>query len=328
MPYIKKEIIDELKKIDLLTYLKLVNPNEIVYEGNGLYTTKTHDSLKMSNGIWNWFSHGIGGKNAIDYIMEDERVSFIEAIKILMQRTNIQAENYQEIVAKIPEKEERKVVLDKKIILPERNENNKRVYAYLRSRGIDSEVINYCIDSHFLYEEKEHHNVIFLGYDEENKVLFGCARASNQTRFMIDLKGSSKEYSFRLLSNVKSNTIHLFESAIDLLSYATLIKMRGMDFRNFNLISLSGVYQTAKNIEDSKVPVAIKKYLESHKEIQKIVLHFDNDLAGRNATKALQIRLKNEYEIKDIPSTFGKDINDYLVHKLEENKKKSRSFER
>ena len=319
MPYIKKEIIDELKKIDLLTYLKLVNPNEIVYEGNGLYTTKTHDSLKMSNGIWNWFSHGIGGKNAIDYIMEDERVSFIEAIKILMQRTNIQAENYQEIVAKIPAKEERKVVLDKKIILPERNENNKRVYAYLRSRGIDS---------NFLYEEKEHHNVIFLGYDEENKVRFGCARASNQTRFMIDLKGSSKEYSFRLLSNVKSNTIHLFESAIDLLSYATLIKMRGMDFRNFNLISLSGVYQTAKNIEDSKVPVAIKKYLESHKEIQKIVLHFDNDLAGRNATKALQIRLKNEYEIKDIPSTFGKDINDYLVHKLEENKKKSRSFER
>ena len=328
MPYIQKEVLNELKRIDLLTYFKLVNPNELVNEGNGLYTTKTHDSLKISNGVWNWFSRGVGGKNAIDYIMEDEQVSFIEAVRILIRRTNVRVENYEDFVSKMPQYVERKLPKDKKIILPEKNEDNRRIFAYLMSRGIDKEVINYCIDSHFLYEEKEHHNVVFLGYDERNEVKFGCARASNQTRFMIDLKGSSKENSFRLLSQNQTNEIHLFESAIDLLSYATLIKLSGKNFRDYNLISLSGVYQTARNIEESKVPIAIQKYLENHKEIDTIVLHFDNDLAGRNATKAMQIRLQNDYKVKDNPSNFGKDVNDFLVHKLEEDKKKSRSYER
>ena len=328
MPYIPKEVIDELKKIDLYSYFQMTNPNELVSEGNGLYCTKTHDSLKMSNGFWNWFSHGVGGKNAIDFIMEDEKTSFIDAVKILMQRTGIRGDNYVQYVPKTIQKFEKKSQIDKQIVLPEKNEDNRRVFAYLRSRGIDKEVINYCIDNHFLYEEKEHHNVVFLGYDENNKVKFGCSRASNKTRFMMDLKGSSKEYSFRLLSKSKSNAIHIFESAIDLLSYATLIKMRGMDFKNFNLISLSGVYQTARNIEKSKVPVVIKKYLETNKDINKIILHLDNDSAGRNATEALKLKLEKDYEVKDIPSSFGKDVNDFLIYKIEKNEKKSCVYER
>lgn len=328
MPYIPKKVIDELKKIDLYSYFQMTNPNELVSEGNGLYCTKTHDSLKMSNGFWNWFSHGVGGKNAIDFIMEDEQTSFIDAVKILMQITGIREDNYVQYVPKTIQKFEKKGQIDKQIVLPEKNEDNRRVFAYLRSRGIDKEVINYCIDNHFLYEEKEHHNVVFLGYDENNKVKFGCSRASNKTRFMMDLKGSSKEYSFRLLSKSKSNAIHIFESAIDLLSYATLIKMRGMDFKKFNLISLSGVYQTARNIEKSKVPVVIKKYLETNKDINKIILHLDNDPAGRNATEALKLKLEKDYEVKDIPASFGKDVNDFLIHKIKKNEKKSRVYER
>ena len=123
---------------------------------------------------------------------------------------------------------------------------------------------------------------------------------------MYDLKGSSKEYSFRLLSKEKSTTVHIFESAIDLLSYATLIKNKGMDFRYFNLISLSGVYQTANKTEDSKVPIALKKYLENNKNISTIVLHLDNDIAGRNATKALVFLLRDKYKIIDEPPKHRK----------------------
>lgn len=54
--YVPKEIVDELKKMDLYTYYNLINPSELVYEGNDRYCTKTHDSLKISNGMWNWFS--------------------------------------------------------------------------------------------------------------------------------------------------------------------------------------------------------------------------------------------------------------------------------
>ena len=61
MPYISPEQIKELQKIDLLTYLQNYEPNELVHESGDNYCTRSHDSLKISNGLWNWFSKGIGG---------------------------------------------------------------------------------------------------------------------------------------------------------------------------------------------------------------------------------------------------------------------------
>ena len=133
---------------------------------------------------------------------------------------------------------------------------------------------------------------------------------------MRDSKGSSKEYSFRLLSKEKLNSVHFFESSIDLLSYATMLKLKGMDWHRINLIALSGVYQTKVNIEESKLPIAVEKFLNKETQIDEIILHFDNDNAGRSATKAFQYLLKDKYKVRDIPAPYGKDINDYLCYKL------------
>ena len=54
----------------------------------------------------------------------------------------------------------------------------------------------------------------------------------------------------------------------------------------------------------------------SNPNIKQIVLHFDNDRAGRDATKAFIIALDNKYDIYDIPAPYGKDINDYLCYTL------------
>jgi hypothetical protein len=123
-------------------------------------------------------------------------------------------------------------------------------------------------------------------------------------------------YSFKLESNQKTDTIFIFEGAIDLLSYATLFKLYGQNYENKTLISLAGVYQSAKNIEQSKVPITISNYLEKHAEITKIYLCLDNDEAGRNATKALQTVLSDKYEIIDRPPKNGKDYNEYLCDLL------------
>ena len=133
---------------------------------------------------------------------------------------------------------------------------------------------------------------------------------------MRDAKGSSKEFSFRLLSNTNKDSIHLFESSIDLLSYATLLKIKGYDWQNQNLIALAGVYQPANRIEQSKVPITVLNFLHNNPNIKQIVLHFDNDRAGRDATKAFIIALDNKYDIYDIPAPYGKDINDYLCYIL------------
>ena len=71
MPYIPPEIVKRAEEMDLLTYLQNYEPEELVKVGNGTYTTKTHDSIRISNGLWNWFSEGVGGKNAISYLMKE-----------------------------------------------------------------------------------------------------------------------------------------------------------------------------------------------------------------------------------------------------------------
>ena len=50
--YVSPETIEKAREIDLLSYLKACEPYELVYNGGGEYSTKTHDSLKISNGKW------------------------------------------------------------------------------------------------------------------------------------------------------------------------------------------------------------------------------------------------------------------------------------
>ena len=152
-------------------------------------------------------------------------------------------------------------------------------------------------------------------------------RATNQSRIMGDCTGSKKQYSFRLTAE-NTGEVHLFECAIDLLSYATLMKLEGKDWRQFNLVSLAGVYSPKQKIEDSKVPVTLGRLLEKDKTIRRIVLHLDNDIAGRKATKALQTILSDKYEVFDDPPKYGKDVNDFLCKRLGIKDKTERSFAR
>ena len=110
--------------------------------------------------------------------------------------------------------------------------------------------------------------------------------------------------------------MHLFEAAIDLLSYATYLKYEGKDYKAENLLSLSGVYQPKKEIKDSKIPVALSTFLKANLQINTIYLHLDKDKAGRLCTAALTELLKKDYKIVDEPPPVGKDFNDFLMSYL------------
>ena len=47
-----------------------------------------------------------------------------------------------------------------------------------------------------------------------------------------------------------------------------------------------------------------------------MVLHLDNDKAGRLASKAIKTVLSKQYYIIDKPQPIGKDYNDFLCMKL------------
>ncbi len=110
--------------------------------------------------------------------------------------------------------------------------------------------------------------------------------------------------------------MHLFEAAIDLLSYATYLKCEGKDYRAENLLSLSGVYQPKKELSESKIPIALSTYLRENPQIKTVILHLDNDKTGRLCTAALKELLQKDYEIVDAPPPVGKDVNDFLMSYL------------
>ena len=102
----------------------------------------------------------------------------------------------------------------------------------------------------------------------------------------------------------------VFECAIDALSYLTLLKMQGRDWRKANCLSLAGVYQP-KHGGEMKFPLALGQYLSDNRQIQKIILCLDDDEPGRVAARAIRSRLE-AYDVVDNPPRRGKDYNELL----------------
>ena len=278
MPYYPKEVIKKAKEMDLLTYLQNYEPDELVHFSGDTYCTKEHDSLKISNGLWCWNSRGIGGKSAVKYLTDVKGYSFIDAVKIIVEK-----EKLQPPVKAIAPKKKRVYNLK----LPPKSPTDDKVKEYLTGRGIDESIIDYCLEHNLIFESLPYHNAVFVGLNEQNKPKYAAFRATDNKRIMGECEGSDKAYSFKLTNN--NANIHLFESAIDLLSYATLVKMLGKDWQNVSMISLAGVYTPKEKIEESKIPKALVTYLKNHPYIEKIYLHLDSDYAGRLATKTLKI---------------------------------------
>ena len=304
MTYVAPEDILKARDIDLLSYLKKYAPNELVRVCHDVYSTRTHDSLKISNGKWMWWSRGIGGKGALDYLIKVEGMSFLDAVHHLLDDQDLNANI-------IPKPKEKRY---KPLLLPQKSKDNTIVKNYLIRRAIDEKIIDHCFNRGLIYESLPYHNVVFVGFDENNKPAFGAYRATNDKRVMGDCSGSKKEYSFRIV-NEDIKELHLFEAPIDLLSYATLIKMSGQDWLSLNYVSLSGVYAPRVDKSNIRLPLVLQKLFETHKDIKKIHLHLDNDTAGIKAAIALKEALSSYVVIDDRPSQ-GKDVNDYLCLKV------------
>ena len=309
-PYVPIDptVIEQARQIDLLTYLRDCEPGNLVkVKGTtNVYCTAEHDSLKISNGKWYWWSRGFGGVSALDYLMKVRGYGFMESMEILTNRSF----SY-EPPPPAPKEEKEKVLL-----LPDRYRNCDRVTKYLFGRGIDLQIIKDCVDEGIIFESVgRYHNAVFVGKDEQGVSRYAAYRGLGGS-FRRDASGSDKRYSFRLLAKEPTTSVHLFEAAIDLLSYATYLKCEGKDYKSENLLSLSGVYQPKKEIKDSKIPIALSTYLKANPQIKTIFLHLDKDKTGRLCTETLKVLLQKDYEIVDSPPPVGKDVNDFLLSYL------------
>jgi hypothetical protein len=282
--------------MDLLTYLQCYEPQELVRVSGNTYCTREHDSLKISNGKWHWFSREIGGKTALDYLVKVKDYSFLQAVQTILGRA----------ATKPPVFNARKPEPERQMLMPELSENTDRVERYLKSRGIHPVIINYCLANKLLFESKDYHNAMFIGYDTAGNARYSSVRGTTGT-YKGELTGSDKRYSFSIPG--KSDTVHVFEAAIDLMSFATLEYYEGRDWHRDSLLSLAGVYQTKRT---DVVPIALEQYLNDHSVIQTLRLHLDNDEVGRGAVAGIVTGLNRRYQVYDEPPKCGKDVNDQL----------------
>ena len=298
-------VIEQARQIDLLSYLQRYEPGNLKRVAGNVYCTREHDSLKISNGKWYWWSRGFGGFSALDYLMKVRELGFVEAVQTLTGDMG----DWKPPPPAV-KKDEPKVLL-----LPPRNKDSDKVLQYLFGRGIDYAIVQDCIADGTIYESADYHNAVFIGKDESGNPKYAACRGTMGS-FKRDASGSDKRYSFRLLAREPTHTVHLFEAAIDVLSYATYLKCEGKDYKAANLLSLSGVYQPKKELAESRIPIALTTFLNAHPQIKTIYLHLDNDKAGRLCTAALQELLQKDYKIVDAPPPVGKDVNDFLMSYL------------
>lgn len=304
MGYVTPDEIRQAKEMDLLTYLQNYEPNELVRVAPNTYCTREHDSLKISNGKWCWFSRGIGGKTALDYLIKVQDYPFTQAVETILGKTAARPPviSYHEQMPEAP----------RDLMLPVLNRNPSAVIRYLMGRGIHPAIIDYCLNHRLLFESKQYHNAVFVGYDTDGKACYAALRGTMGS-YKGEVTGSDKRYSFSIAENRSAETVHLFESAIDLMSYATLLHMTGRDWKKDALLSLAGVYKTTR---ENVVPVSLSRFLSDYPGIKTLWLHLDNDEIGRGAAKGIMDGLKEKYELIDEPPRYGKDVNDALQRRL------------
>lgn len=261
----------------------------------------------MTNGMWMWWSRGIGGKTALDYLINVQDMPFLDAALLI----------HQCITEKPPLIKKAYHIKPKyhDFQLPMVCNKPKQMFDYLiNERCIDKDIVNFYYLKRFIYECQKDHSVVFVGYDEKGKAKFASKRATDDN-WKKDVYGSDKHFSFRLVNKV-SDVVHVFESPIDLMSFQTLEKQKGRHWNHENYLSLAGAAIIGNDIQTSELPLSLEHFLMNNKQIKEIILHLDNDRAGYETSEKIKYHLGERYEITDRSPKKLKDMNEVLLFEM------------
>lgn len=209
-----------------------------------------------------WYDHAEEeGGFAIDFVQKYYEKTFPEAVSMLLD--GAQGQSYQQYHK--PEKEEEK----KPFVLPEKNQNMRRIYAYLtKTRGIDRDVLSVFVHAKLIYEDAKYHNAVFVGTDADGNPCHAHKRGTSTTEsYKGNVESSNPKYSFHWLG--QSDTLYVFEAPIDLLSFITLYQK---DWELHSYVALCGTTDQP-----------ILQLLEDEPRIKKVALCLDRDAAGIKA---------------------------------------------
>lgn len=279
------------------------------------YSLREHDSVIIDtakNCFWrnSRFAKGYSGGagSVIDFAMEFCGASDAkEAIRQIASMYGIEGENkptveFKKPVAAEPQKKERKIG---DVVLPEQDENNRRVYAYLlKTRGIAQSVIRYFLGKKMLYQEKEYKNCVF-----HTGTVFGCVRATREnSSFKLDLEGCDYNECFFFRGSNAADTLIVAESVIDVMSIMTHFCNEKRKYTDFCYLALAGTGKV------ESVAYHIEKEAENGNPFKKILVATDNDEAGELAAEHITM-IANSFGVESerFAAPSEKDWNEYIV---------------
>lgn len=282
----------------------LLSQGEIVKSSGTEWMWAKHDSVKFRGHVWYRHSTNESG-TAIDFLCTFYNMSFQEAVLTLLDCKKI-------AYHRTGEELEQAITQEKTILMPKKNSNNSRCIAYLcKTRKINIKVVSYFIAINLIYESSDYHNIVFIGYDKKKTPRHIAQVGTLDTvRFKKEVRNSDKQYSFNYHCN-KTNTLYVFESPIDMLSYISIYHLDC--FKNNNYVTCCGLSQQA-----------INRFIKDYPHITEIVFCFDNDFNAKKsngepdenhgqvtAKKYSRIYAEKGYSTK-IHTPIFKDFNDDL----------------
>ncbi len=288
MQYTEEQII-RANQTDLVSFLNA--QGEQLMKSGKEYRWKKHDSVTVSG--TRGYRHSLGrGGYPVDFVMEFYNATFPEAVKML---TGEEGEG-RNSACPAPSPDFR---------LPEKEENNDRIIRYLtENRGIEKNLVEKWISSGDIYEEKKHHNVVFVGRDADGIPRYAHCRGTGEIKYRGDVAESDKSCGFSHRGT--DNQLFVFEAAIDLLSF---IQLFPKDWNKRSYLSLGGISG-----------VALMAFLSERPQITSVFLCLDNDQPGNEACEKLAEEIPDGYSIIRLKPS-RKDWNEILCDKSADRKK-------
>lgn len=273
--------------------------------------------VSIRGNLWFHQYERVGG-DAIDFVRRYYNKSYPEAMEYLLGGCGGMLTVSPPVQRKPP----------KPFVLPEKNGNMRRVFAYLLNRrGIDRDVLYAFTHKGMIYESTDYHNAVFVGFDQDGIPRHAHKRGSgSESTYKGNQDGSLPEYSFHwhgqaepapnsrngvqsdcsdaCLRQNQGGRLYLFEAPIDMLSFISIHKE---GWRSHS-------YAAACGVSDQ----VLWQMMKDNPKIQKVYLCLDSDEPGQAAAKRISDKLFTKGIQHEILVPIHKDWNEDLLCPNEE----------
>lgn len=229
------------------------------------YHVKGNSGLYLFPKGYHHFSRGESG-NIIDFAREYQGLSFVTAVETILG-TRAYA-NTLPPLPPVPKRGE--------LTLPPKSTDIQQTRRYLtHERCLDPQIVDSLIEQGMIYEAVTkskgmvYKNCAFVSFGKDKKPRYCSLRGMGGSHFRQDVANSDKSYGFTMQG--KGNRVFAFESPIDAISHATLMKLNDMDEARDYRIS-----------EGCLSDKALTRFLADNPQITEIVFCFDNDIDGKD----------------------------------------------